>query len=200
VERSAAIPTPLTRWTAARPQRHPGDVIRVVAGAAILGGGAVVARQGLDRIETDVFRLVNDLPGVLAPVLIAVMQSGSFVAVPAAALVGLATRRPRLARDVGMAGTVAYLLAKVAKALVARGRPAELLGAAVLRGASDTGLGFPSGHVAVAAARAGGGTPGRKPKSVTHIVAVDHEVGQAQVAVGDPGFPEPGDLGPHVGQ
>jgi hypothetical protein len=60
-------------------------VIRVVAGAAILGGGAVVARQGLDRIETDVFRLVTDLSGVLAPVLIAVMQFGSFVAVPAAA-------------------------------------------------------------------------------------------------------------------
>ena len=169
---------------AGRPPRHPGDVIRVVAGAAILGAGAVVARRGPGRLETDVFRLVNDLPGVLAPGLVAVMQLGSFVAVPVSAGIALVARRPRLARDAGAAGTLAYLLAKVAKALVARGRPAELLGAVVLRGASAAGRGFPSGHAAVAAALATAAAPhlGRRTRrSLWGLVAL---VAVARVYVG----------------
>ena len=166
------------------PRRHPGDVIRVVAGAAIFGGGTVVARRGLDRFETDLFRVVNDLPDVLAPVLVAVMQLGSFVTVPVAAVVALVGRRPRLARDVGAAGTVAYLLAKVAKVLIGRERPAELLGAVFLRGAADSGLGFPSGHVAVAAALATAAGPhlGRRTRrGLWGLVAL---VGVARVYVG----------------
>ncbi len=165
-------------------QRHPGDVVRVAVGAAILAGASVVARHGLGGVESDLFRLINDLPGALALPLIAVMQVGSFVAVPAAAVVALVGRRPRLARDLGTAGTVAYLLAKVVKVLVVRGRPAELLGAAILRIAPVTGLGFPSGHVAVAAALATAAGPhlGRRARrGLWGLVAV---VGVSRVYVG----------------
>jgi undecaprenyl-diphosphatase len=128
--------------------------VRVVVGAVIFTGGAIAAGQGLSRFETDAFRLVNDLPGALALPLVAIMQLGSLAAVPSATVAGLVAGRPRLARDVGTAGAAAYVLAKVAKVVAGRARPAKLLGAAVLRGVSATGVGFPSGHAAVAAALA----------------------------------------------
>jgi undecaprenyl-diphosphatase len=128
--------------------------VRVVAGAVIFTGGAIAAGHGLSRFETDAFRLVNDLPGVLALPLVTIMQLGSLAAVPAATVVGLVAGRRRLARDVGTAGAAAYVLARVAKVVAGRARPAKLLGAAVLRGAPAGGVGFPSGHAAVAAALA----------------------------------------------
>jgi glycosyltransferase 2 family protein len=164
--------------------RHPGDAVRVVVGAAVFAGGSVAARQGVTRLETDVFRLVNDLPGALALPLNAVMQLGSLAAVPAATVAALVARRPRLARDLGTAGAAAYLLAKVAKVVVARARPAELVGAAVLRGASNTGLGFPSGHVAVAAALATAAGPhvGRGARRALWLAVA--LVGVARIYVG----------------
>jgi len=51
---------------AARPVRHPGDLIRVTAGALILAASAAVAgRSTAARSEVDLFRLINDLPSVL---------------------------------------------------------------------------------------------------------------------------------------
>jgi undecaprenyl-diphosphatase len=164
--------------------RHPGDAVRVVVGAVIFTGGAIAARQGLSRFEIDIFRLVNDLPGALALPLIAVMQLGSFAAVPVTTVVALVARRPRLARDVGAAGTAAYLLAKVAKMMVARARPGALLSATVLRGASDTGLGFPSGHVAVAAALATAAGPHLGRRTRRTLWAGVTVVGVARIYVG----------------
>jgi undecaprenyl-diphosphatase len=48
----------------------------------------------------------------------------------------------------------AYLIAKLGKDVVARGRPLAVLGDAevVARGAAQSGLGFPSGHAAVSMA------------------------------------------------
>ena len=82
------------------------------------------------------------------------MQTGSLAAVPVAAVVALLARRPRLARDLAAAGSTAWLRAKGAQYLVGRARPGSLLDGVVLRGVEATGLGFPSGHVAVAAALA----------------------------------------------
>jgi undecaprenyl-diphosphatase len=83
-----------------------------------------------------------------------VMQLGNLTAVPAVALVALVARRVRLAVELSVAGTTAYLLARVLKELVDRGRPAELLADVQLRGAADAGRGFPSGHAAVVTALA----------------------------------------------
>lgn len=139
----------------ARVVRHPGDLLRVVLGAAtFLAGLAVVRSRRVGRVEADIFRLVNDLPQALdVPVRIA-MQAGSLVAVVVAAAVALVARRVRLARDLAAAGSTAWLMAIGAKDLVGRGRPGSLLHDVVIRGVEATGLGFPSGHVAVAAALA----------------------------------------------
>ena len=129
--------------------------MRAALGALTLVGTGIAARhKGVSRAEVDVFRLVNDLPAALERPLVTVMQAGSLAAVPVTAAVALAARRPRLARDLAMAGGSAYVLAKVAKAVVGRDRPGSLLDHVLFRGATETGLGFPSGHVAVAAALA----------------------------------------------
>ena len=80
------------------------------------------------------------------------MQAGSLAAVFVTAGLALAARRPRLAVALAAGGTTTWLLAKVVKQLVERGRPEALLHDVVVYGPAATGLGFPSGHAAVAAA------------------------------------------------
>jgi len=166
-------------------RRHPGDVVRVVVGGAILALSAAIA--GTERVgtfERDLFRLVNHLPSALEIPLIGVMQAGAFTAVPACAAVTLAARRLRLARDLAIAGTAAWLLAKVVKDIVSRARPGALLPDVILRHASVTGLGYPSGHAAVVAAlatAAGPFLPRRARHATWMVVAL---VSVARVYVG----------------
>jgi hypothetical protein len=113
---------------ASRPVRHPGDLVRVATGGLVHAAGGEVARQGrLSSLETGLFRLVHDLAGALDIPLRAAMQAGSLPAVPLAALAALAARRPRLARDVALAGGGAWAAARVLKTIVGRGRPGTLL-------------------------------------------------------------------------
>src|SRR5260370_6623825 len=66
---------------AVRPVRHPGDLIRVTAGALILAASAAAAGRGtVGRFEADLFRLINDLPSMLTVPLMVVMQAGSLAA------------------------------------------------------------------------------------------------------------------------
>jgi hypothetical protein len=78
-----------------QPLRHPSDLVRVAAGSVLVAAGGAVARQGrLSNLETDLFRLVNHLPGALESPLRAVMQAGSLPAVPVGALAALAAENP----------------------------------------------------------------------------------------------------------
>jgi undecaprenyl-diphosphatase len=74
--------------------------------------------------------------------------------VPAAVLAALAFRRWRLAAGLALAGAGVYVLAKVVKRFVERGRPSDVLDEVVVRGAAPHGLGFVSGHIAVITALA----------------------------------------------
>ena len=162
-------------------RRHPGDVVRVVVGGAILALSAAIAgTERLSTFERDLFRLVNHLPSALDIPLIAVMQAGTIAAVPACAAVALATRRPRLARDLAIVGTAAWLLARVVKDIVSRARPDALLSDVILRHATPTGLGFPSGHAAVAAALATAAGPflPRRARHATWLVVALVAVGR----------------------
>jgi len=135
-------------------RRHPGDVLRVLVGGLVVAAGALAAYHGhVFAFDANLFRLVNQLPDGLGRPLLVVMQLGAVAAVPVMAAVALAARRPRLARDLALSGGLAWVLAKVVKGLVGRARPVALLQGVVER-ALNTGLGYPSGHVAVAAALA----------------------------------------------
>jgi glycosyltransferase 2 family protein len=135
-------------------RRHPGDVLRVLVGGLVVAAGALAAHHGhVFAFDANLFRLVNELPDGLGRPLLVVMQLGALAAVPVMAAVALAARRPRLARDLALSGGLAWVLAKLVKGMVGRARPVALVQGVVER-ALNTGLGYPSGHVAVAAALA----------------------------------------------
>jgi membrane-associated phospholipid phosphatase len=154
--------------------RHPGDAVRLVAAVAILAAStAVVQTKRVGVLETDVFRLVNDLPSWLYRLMWTVMQAGNLLAGMVAATVAAATRRFWLAANLAVASAVAYLLALVVKELVGRGRPPDLLDEYHTRGSAAGGLGFVSGHAAVAVAIATIASPylGRRARRVVWTVA-----------------------------
>ncbi|WP_369131194.1 phosphatase PAP2 family protein [Modestobacter roseus] len=167
------------------PHRHGGDLVRVGLGLALLGVGFLLARRGeISLLERDLFRLVNDLPTLVLPVVWAVMQLGNVVAVPTVAALAAATRRLRLARDLLVSGVLAYLGADLVKSAVQRERPAGLPVGDVLVEGPITGLGFISGHTAVAAALATAAAPylSRRPRRV--VWALAWTVGLARIYVG----------------
>jgi undecaprenyl-diphosphatase len=122
----------------------------------VFGASAAVASQGLLRGEERVFRLVNGLPDPLYVGIWPFMQFGVFVTIPILIVVALLMRRTRLAVAMAIGGIGVYLLARVAKGWVDRGRPPALL-ADVTQGRetfAGGSLGYPSGHAAVAGALA----------------------------------------------
>ncbi|MGH2702621.1 MAG: phosphatase PAP2 family protein, partial [Actinomycetota bacterium] len=143
-----------------------------------------VRRRGVTDIESDVFYVLNGVPGFLFWPIWAVMQLGNILAVPLVAGVMLLLRRVRLAIDVAVAGSAAWLVATLIKSIVARGRPGEILTDVILRSAPASGHGYVSGHAAVAAAMAAVITPyvARPWKIVVWSLAV--LVGLARVYVG----------------
>jgi undecaprenyl-diphosphatase len=156
--------------------RHPGDVLRVVLGALILlATMAAIHQHRIGVRETDVFRLVNDLalPGWTKWPIWAVMQLGVIGAVPLVALLALATRRIRLALYAALAGGTIYLVAKLVKEFVQRGRPQTLLEGVRILFTPDRGLGYVSGHSAVAVALATVASPflGRRARRVAWVLA-----------------------------
>lgn len=107
--------------------------------------------DSISDIELAVFRWVNDAGDVPWAMPWVPMQLGNVVAVPVSALVALAFGRIRLALGLAGAGMLAWVAAKGVKDVVDRGRPGALVEGAGLRDAHPGGLGFPSGHAAVAA-------------------------------------------------
>lgn len=155
--------------------RHVGDLVRLAAAVALLVATAeLVHRNRVAVLEVDAFRLVNDLPGFLYPPVWAVMQLGNLLAVPAVAALAALTRRFRLAVNLLVAGVGVWFLAILVKGLVERGRPAHFLHDVHIRGTPATGLGYVSGHAAVAVALASVASPylGRRARSLVWALAV----------------------------
>jgi membrane-associated phospholipid phosphatase len=162
-------------WSARDRDVSVGEVAAVVGGAALLTGSWIVValRDDVPPLEQRVFAAVNGLPASLWPVLWAPVQLGSFagslvVTVATAAL----TRRRRLTVAVMGASQAAYWSAKGVKRVVRRGRPAHLLVDVAVR-ERTTGLGFVSGHSAVAFALATALAPElpRRARGVSLVLA-----------------------------
>jgi membrane-associated phospholipid phosphatase len=127
------------------------DLVLMIAGAAVLISSALLARRGVYQWEIVVFSAINDLPGNVARLLWILNQYGTAVTIPVATVVALLFRKWTLALSLAISGVGVYLLAKVIKEFVERGRPDELLEGVVERETFAPGsLGYPSGHAAVA--------------------------------------------------
>jgi len=124
----------------------------VAAGVALLGASAVAAAaaRGPSRWELGAFRPVNDLPDAIHPPVWTVMQLGALGAGPVLGTAAWRLGRRDLAVRMVAGATASWALAKVAKRIVHRGRPAALVEGTRVRGKEATGLGYLSGHSAVA--------------------------------------------------
>lgn len=121
------------------------------AGLVALGVSTAIARsRTVHGTEHDVFRSVNDLPGALLVPAFALMQAGSYASVFVTSGVLAVADRRRTAAAATLAGTAAWVGCKVVKKAVGRGRPPAHLRGVTTRGPAESGLGFPSGHSAVA--------------------------------------------------
>jgi uncharacterized membrane protein YbhN (UPF0104 family)/membrane-associated phospholipid phosphatase len=171
--------TPNTPDRQPRPRayvRHPSDVLRVVLGALILLATMTAIHQHRIGVrEANLFRLINDLalPGWTRWPVWGVMQLGVIGAVPLVAGLALLTRRIRLAAYAALAGGTIYLVAKLVKEFVQRGRPQTLLDNVYIFDVPDRGLGYVSGHSAVAVALATVASPflGRRARRVAWTLA-----------------------------
>jgi glycosyltransferase 2 family protein len=143
---------PVDATTMAQRGRAQRNGVRIASGMVLVMATAIVAREGLSGIEIDVFRSINRLPAAIATPIQLVMQAGALPAAFVAAIIALTARKGRLAAAVVLAGAGAWMTAKLVKSIVGRGRPGSLLDGVVHHGAIDRGLGFPSGHAALAAA------------------------------------------------
>lgn len=128
-----------------------------VSKAAAAGGVVVFAVTAararhcrVQSTEETVFRSLNDLPDSMQVPVWMVMQFGSLGAVGAAAGAAVVLRRPRLAAALAASGVGIWAGAKAVKHLIGRERPDSYLERVHIRGRRQSGLGFPSGHAAVA--------------------------------------------------
>ena len=137
----------------ARMVRRRSDLVLVAIGGVLFAVTAVLAKQGVYAWEGQAFRLLNDLPDVIRPAVWAFNQYGVFITIPILSVIAFASGRRRMAVALAASGIGVYLLAKLVKLYVERGRPGDLIANVNEREtfASDS-LGYPSGHAAVAAA------------------------------------------------
>jgi glycosyltransferase 2 family protein len=133
---------------------HPGAVA-AAAGLGLVVSTAIAARDDVSRWELDLTQWINDVPQWVADVLYPVMQLGTLAAPFVVAIAIVVVRRDwLLALMTIVAGLIAWFGAKGVKKVVARGRPLQYLPDIHAREGKGTGLGFISGHSAVAAASA----------------------------------------------
>lgn len=148
---------PLRSVTATRVRAGGGPTLehpwRIVA-TAVSGGTLawiVAAQEPVPGWELELTRWLNGAPDWSASMLYPVMQLGTLGAPIGVALLILArTREWSSAAAVLVGGVVAWFGAKGVKDVVERGRPLTYLPEIDVREGSGRGLGFISGHSAVA--------------------------------------------------
>lgn len=123
-------------------------------GAALLVGSGWLARERLTEEEVSAFRALNERSDAMQQAAWALMLGGTFGAIPAAAGLALIARRRRLALELAIGGTAAYLLAKGVKPIVGRARPHGLLRGVRFRDEIGGNEGWISGHAAVSSSLA----------------------------------------------
>jgi undecaprenyl-diphosphatase len=137
--------------TSPHTESRPNWQARLVAALVALAASWFVAVQDpVPAWEVRLTRWINDAPGAVAWLLWPVMQLGSLVGPVLVAVVLVVVRRPKRAVMVLVSGVGAWYLAKFVKSIVERGRPLAYVPGVEVREGEGTGLGYVSGHSAVA--------------------------------------------------
>jgi undecaprenyl-diphosphatase len=152
--------------------------------AGLLTTAGAVHRDRVSAAEARAFRAVNGLPDALYPAAWVVMQLGAFGAVPASAAAAWRAGDGELAARLVLGGTSAWVLSKLVKRVVRRPRPADLLPGIRGRGRDAAGLGYLSGHAAVAVALGAAALPRLGPAGRALALTAIPLVGLTRVYVG----------------
>jgi len=152
--------------------------------AGLLATAGAVRRDRVGPREAKAFLAVNGLPDALYPAAWVVMQAGAFGAVPAASASAWLAGDRVLASRLLAGGTAAWALSKVVKRAVRRPRPTALVPGTRGRGPDATGLGYLSGHAAVAIALGAAAVPCLGPRGRGVALSVIPMVGLTRVYVG----------------
>ena len=152
--------------------------------AALLATAGAVRHDRVSPWEARAFQDVNGLPDALYPPAWAVMQMGAFGAVPAAAATAWLAGDGELAGRLLVGGTGAWALSKLVKQIVRRPRPVALLPGTRGRGRDAAGLGYLSGHAAVAVALGAAALPRLGPAGRALTLTAIPLVGLTRVYVG----------------
>jgi glycosyltransferase 2 family protein len=152
--------------------------------AGLLATAGAVHRDRVSATEARAFRTVNGLPDALYPPAWVVMQLGAFGAVPATAAAAWQAGDGELAARLLLGGTSAWAVAKLVKQVVRRPRPADLLPGIHGRGRDAAGLGYLSGHAAVAVALGAAALPRLGPAASALTLTVVPLVGLTRLYVG----------------
>lgn len=133
---------------------HPGG-LAIASSIALAGSYAIAVQRPVPKWELQHTEWINSAPDAIADVLYPIMQLGT-LAGPAIVAVGIAAvRRDWLLSGATMlAGLAAWFGAKGVKRVVERERPLGFITDIIIREGNGTGLGFVSGHSAVAATAA----------------------------------------------
>jgi len=133
---------------------HPG-IIATTAYVGLVSSWIVARQDPIPEWELNLTEWINEVPDAFAYVLYPFMQLGT-VGGPlvAAALIAWLTRDRILAVATAVVGVATWLAAKEVKSILERGRPMRYLPDIDVREGDGTGLGYISGHSAVAAASA----------------------------------------------
>ena len=150
-EVSSDIPGVRPRWGGLQ---RPG-LVAAGAGAGLVASYLVARALPVPQWELTLTEWINDVPDVVATTLYPVMQAGTLGG-PIAVAAGIAVfRRDWLLSGATIAaGLVAWFGAKGVKRIVERDRPLTYLPEVIVREGDGTGLGYVSGHSAVAASAA----------------------------------------------
>jgi glycosyltransferase 2 family protein len=163
---------------------RPG-LLALGAGTGLLASYLVAVRDPVPRWELQLTEWINDAPDALATTLYPVMQAGTLGGpIVVAVAIGAFRRDWLLSGATVVAGLVAWFGAKGVKRIVERDRPLAYLPEVIVREGDGTGLGYVSGHSAVAAAAAimAMAALPRRWRPLTAIVAV--LVGVARIVHG----------------
>jgi undecaprenyl-diphosphatase len=152
--------------------------------AGLLATAGAVHRDRVSATEARAFRAVNGLPDALYPPAWVIMQMGAFGAVPAAAAAAWRAGDGELAARLLLGGTGAWAVAKLVKQVVRRPRPADLLPEIRGRGRDAAGLGYLSGHAAVAVALGAAALPRLGPAARALTLTAIPLVGLTRLYVG----------------
>jgi len=134
--------------------RFPG-VVAAMAGIGLGASYVVAVWDPVPVWELNLTEWINDAPDAVATVLYPIMQMGTLGGpVVVAASIAVFRRDWLLSGATVVAGLVAWFGAKGVKRIVERDRPLTYLPEVVIREGDGTGLGYVSGHSAVAATAA----------------------------------------------